>query len=364
MKISLMLYPIIMAGGQGTRLWPISRKTSPKQVRPFLDGKTLLHKTYLRLLKGVPAENIYLSTAKSIFPEARKEVPDLPEGNIILEPARRDTAAALGLALFKIYKRDPEGTFVYINSDNFVKDEMEYVRILKLGEEIVEKYPEKTLLAGVRPMYPETGYGYIRAGKEFARFDGAAVYEAEKFVEKPDLETAAKFLESGDYFWNPTLIIGRVDNFIGLYKKYLPEMYEKLKEIAGYFDTPKEEWVMERVFPEITPVSIDYGILEKEREMLVLPADFGWMDIGHWRAIWEIFAEGEADNVAVGHHIHIGSAGNLIYSAGKKLVATVGLQNMLIVETDDAIMICPKDRAQDVKKIVQKLEDDGFAEYL
>jgi len=359
-----MLYPIIMAGGQGTRLWPVSRKASPKQIRPFLDGKTLLHKTYLRLLKGVPAENIYLSTAKGIFPEARKEVPDLPEGNIILEPARRDTAAALGLALFKIYKRDPEGIFVYVNSDNFVKDQTEYVRTMKLGEEIVEKYPGKTLLVGVKPFYPETGYGYIRAGREFARFPGGAVYEAEEFVEKPDLETAKKFLESENYFWNPTLIIGRVDNFIRLYEKHLPEMCGKLKEIAQYFDTPKEEWIMERIFPEIEPISVDYGILEKEREMLVLPADFGWMDIGHWRAIWEMSAENEEDNVTVGRHIHIGSAGNLIYSTGKKLVATVGLKNMMIIETEDTIMICPKDRAQDVKKIVQKLEEDGFAEYL
>lgn len=359
-----MLYPIIMAGGQGTRLWPVSRKASPKQVRPFLDGKTLLHKTYLRLLKGVPAENIYLSTNKSLFEEVRKEAPDLPEKNIILEPARRDTAAALGLALFKIYKRDSEGIFVYVNSDNFIKDETEYIRVLKLGEEIVQKFPEKTLLVGVKPAYPETGYGYIRAGKEFANFLGGAVYEAEEFVEKPNLETAKKFLERGNYFWNPTLIIGRVDNFLGLYEKHLPEMYGKLREIAGYFDTPQEEWVMERIFPEIVPVSIDYGILEKEREMLIMPADFGWMDIGHWRAIWEMSAETPADNVAVGRHIHIGSAGNLIYSTGKKLVATVGLQDMMIIETEDTIMICPKDRAQDVKKIVKKLEEDGLVEYL
>lgn len=359
-----MLYPIIMAGGQGTRLWPVSRKASPKQVRPFLDGQTLLHKTYLRLLKGVPVENIYLSTNKSLFIEARKEVPDLPEENIILEPVRRDTAAALGLALFKIYKRDPQGIFVYVNSDNFVKGETEYIRILKLGEEIAKRFPEKVLLVGVKPFYAETGYGYIKAGREFARFLGGVVYEAEEFVEKPDLETAEKFLESGNYFWNPTLIIGRVDNFIRLYEKHLPEMYIKLREIAQYFDTPKEDWVMERIFPQIEPVSIDYGILEKEREMLVLPADFGWMDIGHWRAIWEMSAETQDDNVAVGRHIHIGSAGNLIYSTGKKLVATVGLQDMMIIETEDTIMICPKDRAQDVKKIVKKLEEDGFAEYL
>lgn len=359
-----MLYPIIMAGGQGTRLWPVSRKGSPKQVRPFLDGETLLRKTYLRLLRGVPAENIYLTTAKTLYEEVKKEVPDLPEKNIILEPARRDTAAALGLALWKIYKRDAEGIFVYANSDNFIKDEEEYLRILKLGEKIIKKHPEKILLVGIAPLYPETGYGYIGTGEKFGVFGDDAVYNVREFIEKPDKETAKELLARGNYFWNPTLIIGRVDNFLGLYEKHLPAMHEKLKEIAEYFDTPKEEWVMDRIFPEILPVSIDYGILEKEREMLALPANFGWTDIGHWRAIWEISAKGEADNIAACRHVHIGSAGNLIYSSGKKLIATVGLRDMMIVETDDALLICPKESAQEVKKIVQKLEEDGLTEYL
>lgn len=358
------MYPIIMAGGQGTRLWPVSRKAAPKQVRPFLDGETLLRKTCSRLLRGVPAENIYLTTAKALFNEIKKEAPDLPEKNIILEPARRDTAAALGLALWKVYKRDAEGIFVYVNADNFVKDEAEYLRILKLGEKIIEQYPKKTLLVGIAPLYPETGYGYIKAGEQFDSFDGDILYNVDEFIEKPDLENAKAFLARGNYFWNPTLIIGRVDNFLGLFEKHLPEMHQKLKEIAKYFDTPKEEWVAERVFPEISPVSIDYGILEKEQGMLVLPANFGWTDIGHWRAIWEISAKGEADNIALSRHVHIGSAGNLIYSSGKKLVATVGLKDMIIVETDDALLICPKEGAQEVKKIVQKLEEDGLSEYL
>ena len=359
-----MLYPIIIAGGQGTRLWPVSRKNSPKQIKPFLDGKTLIYKTHQRLLKSTPAENIFLSTGKNLYEEVKKEVKGMPNENIILEPVRRDTAAALGLALFKIYKRDKNGIFVYINSDNFVKDEDKYNRILKSGEKIIEKNPEKILLVGIKPVYPETGYGYIKKGSIFKDYEKDRIFNVEKFVEKPNLENAKKFVESEDYLWNPTLIIAKAEYFISLYKKHLPEMYEKLKEISQYFETLEEGEKIAELFPQIDPISIDYGILEKEKDMLVLPADFGWMDIGHWRAIWDMLAKEDIDNVEFGKHVHIDSRGNLIYSINNKLVATVGLENMLIIETDDAIMVCPKTRAQDVKKIVKKLGENKMDEYL
>ncbi|MBU1179320.1 hypothetical protein KJ885_00055 [Patescibacteria group bacterium] len=358
------MYPIIIAGGQGTRLWPISRRNSPKQIKPFLDGKTLLHKTYKRLLKSIPAENIFLSTGKSLINDARPEVAGLPEKNIILEPVRRDTAAALGLALFKIYYQDKNATFVYVNSDNFVKDEDEYNRILKLGGDIIKENFDKVLLVGIKPTYPETGYGYIEAGELFKDCNGDNIFNVRRFVEKPSIETASQYLQSGKYFWNPTLIIAKAEHFISLYQKHLPDMYGKLREMAKYFDTAQEEEVKEKIFPTISPISIDYGILEKERGMLVLPAEFGWMDIGHWRAIWDMSAKSQEDNVEIGKHIHIDSKGNLIYSKNNKLIATVGVENMLIVETDDAIMVCPKDRAQDVKKIVKKLDEQGEENYL
>lgn len=358
------MYPIIIAGGHGTRLWPVSRRNSPKQIKPFLGGKTLLYKTYQRLLKSIPAENIFLSIGKSFYEYAKKETPGIPEQNIILEPARRDTAAALGLALLKVYQHDKDGIFVYVNSDNFVKDEEEFNRVLKLGEKVVLDNPDKTLLVGIKPTYPETGYGYIKTAELFKSIGEDRVFKVEEFVEKPDIETAKKYLESGQFFWNPTLIIAKAEHFIGLYKKHLPEMYDKLNKIASCFGGPHEKDAAEEIFPTISPISIDYGILEKEHNMLALPADFGWMDIGHWRAIRDMLAQREEDNVEVGKHIHIDSRGNLIYSVNNKLIATAGLENMLIVETDDAIMVCPKDRAQDVKKIVKKLEEEGMEEYL
>lgn len=359
-----MLYPVIIAGGQGTRLWPVSRRSSPKQIRPFLGQKTLLNKTYERLLKIVPKEQIFLSTTKELVCEAKNETPGILERHISAEPARRDTAAALGLALAKLYQEDKNSVFVYINSDNFIKDEDEYGRILKLGEKIIEENPGRVLLVGINPEYPETGYGYIKMGQEFKKYGKDSVYEAERFIEKPDLATAENFLREKKYLWNPTLIIARTEYFLSLYAKHLPEMFEKLQEISGSFKALSESETIKKIFPQIKPVSIDYGILEKEKEMLVLPANFGWADIGHWKAIWGLLAENEHDNVEIGKHIHIDSRGNLIYSSSGKLVATIGLSNMLIVETDDALMMCPKDKAQDVKKLVKKLEEEGMEEYL
>lgn len=355
----IMLYPIIIAGGQGTRLWPVSRKNNPKQIKPFLDGKTLLYKTFHRLLKLAPARHIFLSTNASIARQARKEVKGMPAKNIIVEPVRRDTAAALGLALFRLCKHDKSAIFVYINADNFVKNEKEYARVLKAGEKIIKKNPGKVLLVGIRPLYPETGYGYIKIGTKIKGEE--KIFYVDEFVEKPPLAKAKKFLSSGKYLWNPTLIIARAEHFLNLYKKYLPETYDLLKKIS---EGPNETAATAELFPKINPVSIDYGILEKEKGMIVMPADFGWMDIGHWKAIWEMLYITGKDNVEIGKHVNIDSKQNLIYSENKKLVATIGLNDMLIVETDDALMICPKDRAQEVKALVKKMEEEGMEEYL
>lgn len=359
-----MLFPIIIAGGQGTRLWPVSRRKNPKQVRPFLGQKTLLNKTFERLLRVVPKEHIFLSTTKDLLAEAKKETPGILECHISAEPTRRDTAAALGLALCRLYGEDKDSAFVYINSDNYVKDEEEYARILRLGERVIEKNPKQVLLIGVKPEYPEIGYGYIRTGEEFQTYGNDAVYEIVRFVEKPDLEKAKIFLQEKNYFWNPTLIISKTAHFLSLYRKHLPAMFEKLQAIADCLGTAAEGEIIEKIFPQINPISIDYGILEKEKGMLVLPAAFGWADVGHWKAIWSLLAAAEHDNVEIGKHIHIDSGGNLIYSSSDKLVATIGLSNMLIVDTGDAIMMCPKERAQEVKKLVKKLEEQGMGEYL
>lgn len=357
------MYPVILAGGVGTRLWPVSRRNSPKQIKPFLDGESLILKTYKRIKKIAPKENIFLSTNIALLKDIQDELYDLPNKNFVLEPVRRDTAAAFGLSLLKILKRDKDGIFVYINSDAHIKDEKEYERILKLGEQIIKEEPNRILLIGINPTYPETGYGYIEVG-DFYKNVGEDIFNVASFKEKPDLETAKRYLESSKYFWNPTLIIAKANNFLENYKRYLPEMYDILMKINEAIDTEDEDSVIEDLFSRITPISIDKGILENAREMIVLPGNFGWTDIGHWRAIADILSDEGKDNIELANHIHTDSSGNLIYSLTGKLTATIGLQNMIIIETEDALLICPRDRAQDVKAIVEKIEKADLKKYL
>lgn len=339
-----------MAGGAGTRLWPISRKNTPKQVYPLIDHETLLQKTWKRLRKGFSAKNILVSTGKGLAEEVGAQLKGLPADNLIVEPSRKGTAPALGLALLHLYKKDPKGIFVYINADNFVKKEKEFIRLLGVAERVIKKKSDHTLLIGVNPTYPETGYGYIKMGAQVLKLGKDEVFSVKKFVEKPDLVTAKKFLRRWEYLWNPTLVVARVDHFLGLYKKHLPKVYKQLK--AGEFS-------------KIKPETIDYGILEKESKMLVLPGNFGWTDVGHWKSVYEILAGSKKGDVCkAGKCISVDSKGNLLYSLSGKLVALAGVKNMILIESENALLLCPKSRVQDVKKLVKNLEKKGLKEYL
>jgi mannose-1-phosphate guanylyltransferase len=358
-----MLYPVIMAGGTGTRLWPVSRKNNPKQIKPFIDDDTLLQKTYKRMLAGYPKENIYITTNSALAGLIKEQLPEFPEKNFTIEPCRRGTAAAIGLAVAKIYKRDKTASFVYINSDNYIKNELEFLRVLHLAEKTLEENPEKVVLIGIKAEYPETGYGYIKMAEVFKESGADKIYNVEKFVEKPDLKTAEEYVISGKYLWNPTLIMAKAEYFIKLFERYEPETYKQLMSIISADDANEKE-VIEKSFPQMTDLAIDNAILEKEKDMLVMPADIGWSDVGSWRAIKEILSSEINENIVKGRHIGVESTGNLIYATNKKIVGTIGLKDMIIVETEDALLVCPKDRAQDVKKIVAEIKEKGMEFYL
>lgn len=366
-----MLYPIIMAGGAGTRLWPISKKGKPKQVFPLLDHETLLQKTWKRLRRGFPGRNIYVTTGAHLVEEVRRQLPHHSARNLTVEPVRRGNAPALALALLKLVKRDPKAVFVYINSDNYISNETEFLRLLKRAEQAVRKNPDHLVCIGVNPTHPETGYGYIKMGAPVLKVGRDEVFAVDGFVEKPDAKTAKQFLRSWEYLWNPTLIVARADHFLDLYKKYLPAMWRVLERIGKATDTAQETAVVKKEFPKIKAEVIEYGILEKEKKMLVLPGNFGWTDVGHWRAVHDILRASSVERIAssrnvckAGKCVSVDSRGNLIYSLSGKLVALAGVRNMILIESENALLLCPKSRAQDVKKLVENLEKKGLKEYL
>jgi mannose-1-phosphate guanylyltransferase len=367
-----MLYAILLAGGHGTRLWPVSRKNAPKQLQPILGADTLLRSTWKRLRKGLPAARILIVTNAVMAGLIRRNLPELPAGNLLVEPMKRDTAAAVGFGAAVALARDPRASVATINSDAHVEDEKEYWRVLRLAERVARK-ARRLVLVGVRPSYPETGYGYIKMGSQSMRFPRGKglfdeVFEVEGFREKPDLETAKAYVSQWEYLWNPTLIVAEARTLLGAYKKHLPAMWKQLRRIGAAYRRSnvkrQASSVLADAFTRIVPVSVDYGLLEKDKRMLVLPADFGWADVGHWRAVHEVLSGRPASNVTRGRTIAVDAEGNLLYSFTGKLIAAAGLKDTVVVETEDVILVCPKSRAQDVKKLVEALERRKLKRYL
>jgi len=355
---------VILAGGGGTRLWPVSRKSKPKQIQPFIGNKTLLQKTFDRVHKGFGIKDIYVSTNYQQYTLIQKQIPKLPRENYILETEKKDTAAAIGLIAFYLAKLDSKAVMVTANSDGFIKNEKEYIRLLKLAEKTIKENPKYSMLIGIRPTYPETGYGYIKINKMFKQAGNDEIFYGQKFVEKPDLKTAQKYIKSWDYLWNPAMFCWRVDYLISLYKKFLPQHYKILRRIQPALGTKNEKKVVAKEFKKMKPISIDYGIMERTKKLLVIPASFEWADVGHWRAVKDILAKKLDDNIIRGKVISVDSNNNLIYSYSKKLITTAGVKDMIIIDTEDCILVCPKDKAQDVKKIVNELEKRKLKKYL
>ena len=357
----LPFYALIMAGGTGSRLWPRSRTQHPKQFLDITGDLTMLQQSQQRLLPLIPIERTFVATNQKYVEIVIRQLPDIPQENILGEPTGRGTAAAIGLAAVHLRKRSPEALMAVLTADHLIKKTDTFRQVLRAAADVAAEDWLVTL--GITPNYPETGYGYIERGEFLGTVGEFEGYRVERFVEKPDLVRAEKYLESGTYAWNSGMFIWKVRRILEEMERHMPELYTGLSEIEQHLLTPEAEETLAKVFPTLPAQTIDYGIMEKAEQVAMLPVDIGWHDVGSWSAVYDVLPHDKSNNVVVGQHISPDTKNSLIYSP-KRLVATIGMDDVVIVDTEDVLLICPRSRSQDVKKLVDILKSNGEAGYL
>lgn len=351
---------LIMAGGRGERFWPKSRKSLPKQFLSLTgDGKTMIQLTVERILPLVDMQDIYIATNRSYKALVRQQLPELPEENILCEPVAKNTAPCIGLGAMHIAKKYEDAVMFVLPSDHLIKYNAMYLDTLRRASEVAEE-GENLVTLGIMPDYPETGYGYIKFQPDARK---GVAFEVERFVEKPDLETAKRYLATEQYLWNSGMFIWRVSTILHNMEKYLPETYAGLGRIRDAIGTSEENEVLEKEFALFKSESIDYGIMEKADRIYTLPGSFGWDDVGSWNAVERIQPANEFGNVVNGNAVTVDTK-RCIIQGGKKLIATVGLEDIIIVDTDDALLVCEKGDAGEIKKVLENLKICNRTEYL
>ncbi len=349
------IYAVILAGGIGSRFWPLSRSTTPKQLLSVVGDESLLKATIKRLSPLIPADKVFVVTneeqAELIRLHLSYEGESLNPGYIV-EPMGRNTAPAIGLAALHIKEIDPEAVMAVLPADHIIREGQKFREHLVKGAELARKGHLVTF--GIIPTTPETGYGYIKSEAVLAGEDGRAL-RVERFVEKPDKERAERYLAEGGYYWNSGIFLWKADTILEEIERHMPLTFERLMEI-------KEGSDMARAYEAMEAVSIDNGILEKAGDVVVIPADFKWSDMGSWNSFAEILGPDNSGNVIKGRVVDLGSSNSVIFGC-QRVVATIGLKDMILVDTPDATLVCPKDRAQDVKAVVEALKDKGYTEH-
>lgn len=354
-------FALIMAGGSGTRLWPLSRTDRPKQLLNLLGERTMLQQAYDRLLSLVPPENVLVATNREYAGEVREQLPDLLAENVLGEPEGRGTAGAIGLGAVAIARRDASAVMIVVTADHVITRVAAFRAALRAAVEVAQNGYLVTL--GIQPTFPSTGLGYVERDEELGTFDGQEAYRVARFVEKPDRERAETFLQAGTYSWNSGMFIWPVETILNALATYMPDLSAGLKDIGGAIGTPAFATTLGRVWPTLPKQTIDYGIMEKAERVAVIPVDIGWSDVGSWPSVYDELAHNAEGNAVVGQSVAIDTTNSLIY-APDRLVATIGLDEMIVVASGDVILICPTSRAQEVRELVAKLKESGKSKYL
>jgi len=356
---------LIMAGGKGTRLWPLSRSNKPKQFQKLISNQTMLQDTVQRI-GFLKARDIYISTNVEYETIVREQTKGkIPPQNIILEPALRDTAPSIGLAATYLSKNNSDEIMAVIYADHLIQKKDEFIRKLKVAEKLARE--ENTMnIIEVKAKFPNVNLGYVKIGKMLKEINGNEVFSFEKFTEKPDIKTATGFLQSYKYLWNTGLYVWKVHTILQKFRKHLPNTYRQLCLIRKAIGTKQEKKAIQLHYPLCDKISIDYGIMEKvdRKEVRIIPAELGWSDVGTWESIFEELIGNDKNNLVKGRHLGIDTHGSLLYGNKDKLIATIGVKDLIVVETDDAILVCPKKKSQDVKKLVEKMQKGNFQKLL
>ncbi len=346
-----MVYAVIMAGGIGSRFWPQSRKKRPKQFIRVLGELTLIQNTVARMQGLVPPERCYVVTNADYVEQTRDQLPGVPAGNILAEPIGRNTAPCIAYAAFKIAAEDPDATMIVLPADHIVKNVRTYHQVLQTAIDKAET-PGALVTIGITPTHPETGYGYIQFdGQVDPSAETQRAYPVLTFAEKPDPATAERFLDSGDFLWNSGMFIWKARTIIEQMQAHCPEVYEAFRILEGAVGAPEEDAAVGAAYQNTPRISIDYGVMEKAENVFVVPGSFGWSDVGDWRAVYDISDKNNLGNSLTGNVIAHDSSRCLVQS-GERLVVLVGIHDVVVVDTSDAVLVCHRESAQQVKNIV------------
>ncbi|MBL7007876.1 MAG: NTP transferase domain-containing protein [Planctomycetes bacterium] len=362
-----MLHAVIMAGGSGTRFWPESRAARPKQLLPILGGRAMVAETALRLDPLVPPERTWVVTNRLQVAGVRAACPELPAGNIIVEPCARNTAACVGLAAVVVAAQDPDAVMAVLPADHLISPAGQFQRALQAAAEAAAE-PGALVTFGIPPTYPATGYGYIRRGERLPERLGLRCSKVLSFTEKPDQARARGFLASGDYFWNSGIFAWRADTLLAAIDRHMPALGEGLKELAAALGGPGFDAALEALYPGFEALPVDVGIMERADGAVVLETPFHWSDVGSWKAVYDELEHDRDGNAAVfpngGSLVAQDAGGVLAYSSEPQTIAVIGVDDIVVVRTGDAILVAARDRTEEVKDLIERLQAEGRTELL